>query len=159
MIPPTTTTICTMFNLPCRHCSNERKNDIQREGNLAEQNFKKTVAVIDLGQYCNNHPIEQSGWIREMSSCPVIDDIIRWGMYRSSILPQLTKKVKALRQTTLIATGAKGRSPARPRTVRGVEVSTSKKPKRSLPTTKPKKKEKKIDGRTTRWLKLREGKA
>ena len=127
--------VCTMFNLPCRHCSNEHKNEIVREGTIADMNFKKNEVVVDLGLYCNNHPIGQSGWIKEMSSCPVIDDVMRWVVCRDNMkpAPQIPEKPKVRKKrTTRIVKPAKKPTRVKSRTARTVKVSKSKPLKKSI---------------------------
>ena len=131
--------VCTMFNLPCRHCSNEHKNEIVREGTIADMNFKKHEVVVDLGLYCNNHPIGQSGWIKDMPSCPIIDDVIRWVVYRGNMKPlsQMLENPKVRKKrTTRIVKPAKKPTRAKSHIARTVKVSKSKPLKKSTTVKK-----------------------
>ena len=126
--------LCTMFNLPCRHCSTEHKTEIVREGTIADMNFKKHEVIVDLGQYCNNHAIGQSGWIKDMSSCPIIDDIIRWVVHRGNMkpVPQTPEKPKVRKKrTTHTVKPVKKSTRVKSRIARTVKVSKSKPLKKS----------------------------
>jgi hypothetical protein len=89
---PVPLTVCTMFEKPCRHCSNENKLEIVREGTIADMNFKKHEKIVPLGQFCN----DAGKWIADMHYCPVV-----WGNYLlSHAKPAGVKKVMKEKKVT-----------------------------------------------------------
>jgi hypothetical protein len=120
--------ICKMFNLACRHCSEEKRNDIQREGNLVDQNFKKTVAVIELGQYCNDF----GGWVEDMRYCPVI-----WGNTRKE--QKTLEGMVGVKRTTRTVKPVKKHMPGKSRTAQSVKAFNSRQLKKRSTTRKHKK--------------------
>lgn len=66
--------ICPMFSDHCRHCSHERSRHpctwIVRDGSVYKPVRTGTI-VRELGEFCNNHPIGSTGWVKDMVRCPV----------------------------------------------------------------------------------------
>lgn len=92
-------TICTLFKQPCRHCSEEHKLEIVREGTIANMNFKKHEKVVALGQYCNDAGM----WVADMHYCPVV-----WGNHRLAHL-SAKKELKTVMKDKKVEKKWKGR--------------------------------------------------
>lgn len=66
---------CPMFNEKCRFCSIEytTRSFTRVEKDPRTGLFKpigQGTKRVEIGDYCNNHPIGHTGWIADMHVCP-----------------------------------------------------------------------------------------
>jgi hypothetical protein len=75
---------CPMFNEKCNYCSMEMTTRSYTKIKLnSDLKLYEPIGIgrkkVELGYWCNNHPIGKTGWVDEMHTCPAL-----WGLHRGT---------------------------------------------------------------------------
>jgi len=97
-----TDTVCPMFGDVCGYHS---KVYMTRPYTQIWKNPKTKMfepaglgrSIVDIDDFCNNHPIGSSGRISEMHYCPK-----RWALYRGGVKVEKMKKRKCVRKEKVV---------------------------------------------------------